>query len=272
MPSNSSYPEADHPLRAQRPTLNPYRHALSLVAERLKWDLTLESYRSRSILREWKNKYAGQKAVIVCNGPSLLKSDLTLLEGVFTFGLNKINLLFETNKFRPSCIVAVNSLVIEQNAQFYNETNLPLFLDTGGRRWVSSRHNVAFLHSSSQSKFARDVSWSVQQGFTVTYVAMQLAFHLGFRDVALIGCDHNFATKGAANQTVISGEKDASHFDPRYFSGGQKWQLPDLSASEYYYAMAAEAYAAYGGQIINCTVGGRLNLFRRMELLNWAHY
>jgi hypothetical protein len=257
------------PLGETKPTINPYQQAWRLAVNRLKWDLGPESRRSRQILRAWQDRHAGKKAVILCNGPSLLKSDLSLLDGVFTFGLNKINLLFETSSFRPSCIVAVNGLVIEQNADFYNRTELPIFLDSQHRRWVQPRSNVAFLHSSAHGRFARDVSVSIQQGFTVTYVAMQLAFHMGFRDVALIGCDHNFASKGPANQTVVSGEKDASHFDPRYFSGGQKWQLPDLAASEYYYSVAAEVYQAFNGRIVNCTVGGKLEQFPRLPLEDW---
>ncbi|WP_277882134.1 hypothetical protein [Oculatella sp. FACHB-28] len=44
---------------------------------------------------------------------------MSLLKGTYTFGLNKINLLFEYSEFRPSCIVSVNSFVVEQNAEFY---------------------------------------------------------------------------------------------------------------------------------------------------------
>jgi len=266
---SANHQDRSHPLQNQRATINPYRFALNLVLQRARWDLTLESYRSRNILRAWKNRYSGQKAVIVCNGPSLLKADLSLLNGVFTFGLNKINLLFDKSTFRPNCIVAVNSFVIEQNQDFYNETTIPLFIDSEGRRYVKVRSNVAFLHACSQPKLARDCSISINQAFTVTTVALQLASHMGFRDVALIGCDHNFATKGPANQAVESGQKDESHFDPRYFSGGQTWQLPDLAASEYYYSMAAELYHAFRARIVNCTVGGKLEIFERMPLETW---
>jgi hypothetical protein len=256
-------------LLAQRATINPYRNAAKLVFDRLRWDISWESFRSRRILRSWQDRFPGQKAVILCNGPSLLQSDLSSLKGRFTFGLNKINLLFDRDPFRPDCVVALNPHVIEQNCAFFNQTDIPLFLDGESRGLVRSRSNVAFLHSSNQLKMARDCSMSVMPGFTVTYVALQLAFHMGFRDVALIGCDHNFAHKGPASLTVASGEKDLSHFDPRYFSGGQQWQLPDLAASEYFYSLAAETYNAYKGRIVNCTVGGKLEIFQRMPLETW---
>lgn len=263
-----SYSEV-YPLLTQRPTVNPYRYGAFEIWNRFKWDLNPESWRSRKKLKAYKDKYTGKKAVIVCNGPSLLKTDLSLLEGIFTFGLNKINLLFDKSNFRPSCIVAVNPFVIEQNADFYNQTNIPLFLDKYGIKFIHNRLNTTFMHSSTQNKFARDCSISICQGYTVTFVAMQLAFHMGFASVALIGCDHNFAVKGPANMTVVSGEKDESHFDPKYFAGGVKWQLPDLVMSEMFYHVAKNQFENHGKKIVNCTEGGLLDVFKRSNLKDW---
>jgi hypothetical protein len=253
-------------------TVNPYILGLYLIFDRLKWDLSAESWKSRKKLRSLKDKYSNQKAVILCNGPSLLKSDLGLLDNVFTFGLNKINLMFDKNRFRPSCIVANNLLVIEQNADFYNDTDIPLFIDSKGKKFVTPRKNVTYIHTSSpRLKFARDCSISIYQGFTVTFVALQLAYHMGFNDVALIGCDHNFATKGPANKSVTSGETDPNHFDPNYFAGGVKWQLPDLFQSEVSYHLANSVYEASGRKIWNATAGGQLEIFPRIELSDFIN-
>ena len=163
-------------------------------------------------------------------------------------------------------MVSVNGFVIEQNADFFNQTDLPLFLDQSAKAHVLNRDNVHFIHSSHQAKFARDCSISVSQGATVTYVALQLAFHMGFRRVALVGCDHSFAVKGPANATVKSGAVDHSHFDPNYFAGGVNWQLPDLLTSEVSYTNAEQTFREFGGEVVNCTEGGRLEVFRRMAL------
>jgi len=245
--------------------INPYRHAAGLLYHRIKWDLKPESWQSRKRLKGIKDRNKGEKAVILCNGPSLNKTDFSLLEGTFTFGLNKINLLFDKTDFRPSCIVAVNSFVIEQNADFFNETVLPLYLNSKGLKFINNNKNVTFLHSSYRG-FAKDCSISINQGHTVTYVALQLAFHMGFSKVALVGCDHNFATNGPANKTVVSGETDPNHFDPNYFAGGQKWQLPDLFESEISYKMALEAFEEDGRKLFNATDGGHLELLPRLAL------
>ena len=54
----------------------------------------------------------------------------------------------------------------------------------------------------------------------MTYVALQVAFYLGFEQVILIGVDHNFATKGKPNTTVVSQGDDPNHFNPAYFGKG----------------------------------------------------
>jgi hypothetical protein len=258
------------PILNAAPTVNPYRHAANAVMQRLKWDLKYESWVSRAALKKLKDKYTGQKAVILCNGPSLLKTDFSLLNNVYTFGLNKINLLFAKTDFRPNAIVAVNSFVIEQNMDFYNETTIPLFLDSHASGLLKRKKDVIYLPSSHQVKFARDVSMSVWQGATVTNVAIQLAYHMGFKSVALIGCDHNFAEKGPANLTAIKGN-ESSHFDPNYFPAGVKWQLPDLVTSEYGYHLAQGTFLATNRQIYNCTDGGKLEIFERKPLIDFIN-
>ena len=89
---------------------------------------------------------------------------------------------------------------------------------------------------------------------------------MGFSDVALIGCDHDFTSKGPPNKVVTSGDKDMDHFDPNYFAGGMKWELPDLLTSEVYYTLARKVYAEAGRRIVNATEGGKLDIFPRVSL------
>ncbi len=45
-------------------------------------------------------------------------------------------------------------------------------------------------------KFASDARGRLWEGATVTYVALQLAYHMGFEQVILIGVDHNLHHTG----------------------------------------------------------------------------
>ena len=255
------------PIHQSRATLNPYLSVGGLLLSRLRWDFDYRSWISRSRMKSLAGQYRGQKAVIVCNGPSVLNTDWSLLKGVYTFGLNKVNLLFDQAAFRPSCIVAVNPYVLEQNREFYNSTDIPLFLDSHALQLgVRFRKNSVLLHRTGIDKFARDCSVSLNWGGTVTYVAMQLAFHFGFSDVALIGCDHNFSATGPANGVVRRKGEDRDHFHPDYFADGQLWQLPDLNLSEASYRRAADVYQAFGHRLVNATEGGKLEILPRLSL------
>ena len=254
------------PLLRGAGSVNPYRFAAAEFMRRLRWDLKPESRRSRARLRALKDVHAGKKAVILCNGPSLNKVDFRLLDGTYCFGLNKIFLMFGRSDFRPSCIVAVNRLVIEQSAQVYNDTAIPLFLDSRATDIIHAGPSRVFLPYTMLSRFfARDCSLSVYQGNTVTYVALQLAFHMGFSDVALVGCDHHFETTGPANLIVPAGASDPNHFDPNYFAN-VPWQLPDLVESEISYRMADRVFRASGRRLVNATEGGKLEILPRMVL------
>ena len=123
-----------------------------------------------------------------------------------------------------------------------------------------------FLHTTYYNPaFATDVRGRVWEGATVTYVAMQLAFYMGFEQVILIGVDHSFKAKGEPNKTIVSEGDDESHFDPKYFGKGFRWQLPDLETSELAYRRAKQVYQQHGRQILDATVGGQLDVFPKVD-------
>ena len=123
-----------------------------------------------------------------------------------------------------------------------------------------------FLHSTyTGPKFAQDVRRRVWEGATVTYVAMQLAFYMGFEQVILIGVDHSFTSKGEPNTTVVSQGDDPDHFDTKYFGKGFRWQLPDLDTSEQAYHLARYSYDKAGRQILDATIGGKLTVFPKVD-------
>jgi hypothetical protein len=228
----------------------------------------LHPWRRASIerLAELKDKYRGQRAFILGNGPSLAKTDVSKLKGEYTFGMNRVYLAFPQWGFPTSFFVCVNDLVIEQCAADIAALKMPKFLSWRSRRFIQPDERTMFLHSTyERPAFARDARRRVWEGATVTYVALQLAFHMGFETVVLIGVDHNFASKGTPNTTVVSQGDDPDHFDKGYFGAGFRWQLPDLDMSERAYMMARQAYEAAGRKVLDATVGGKLTVFPKVE-------
>ncbi|MDP1715465.1 MAG: DUF115 domain-containing protein [Anaerolineales bacterium] len=232
----------------------------------------LHPWRRESIhrLAELKDIHKGQRAFIIGNGPSLKQTDLTKLKNEFTFGMNRIYLLFPELGFTTTYFCAINDLVIEQFADDILALPMPKFV-----AWRSHPHfpptlqlsNIpTFVYTSYTSpRFSQNVTGRVWEGATVTTLALQLAFHMGFEKIILIGVDHNFTTKGDANKVVVSDGDDPNHVSPHYFGKGVKWQLPDLDTSEVGYIMARKAYRKAGREIVDATVGGKLTVFPKVD-------
>lgn len=232
----------------------------------------LHPWRRESIRRlaALKDTHKGKRAFIIGNGPSLRQTELSRLRAEFTFGLNRIYLLFPELGFQTTYLVSINNLVIEQFADEILGLQMPKFLT-----WRSHRHFPVnspvpqlptFLYTSyTGPRFSPDVRGRVWEGATVTNVALQLAFHMGFGQVILIGVDHNFASRGDANKIVVSQGDDLNHFAPNYFGKGAKWQLPDLDTSEVGYTFAREAYYKAGRDVLDATVGGKLTIFPKVD-------
>jgi hypothetical protein len=239
--------------------------------------VTFHPWRRESIhrLAALKDIHRSQRCFILGNGPSLQQTDLTKLRGEFTFGLNRIYLLFPELGFPTTYYVSTNDLVIEQCADEIRALPVPRFLTWRSHRFFqqatpdaqrSTPELPTFLYTTyTGPKFAHNAAGRLWEGATVTYVALQLAYHMGFEQVFLIGVDHNFITKGEANAIVTSEGNDPNHFAPNYFGKGFRWQLPDLGTSERAYRLAKAAFAADRREVRDATIGGKLTVFPKVD-------
>jgi hypothetical protein len=225
-----------------------------------------DSIRKLQLLRD---QHRGQRCFIIGNGPSLTHTDLSLLKNEFTFGMNRFYLMFPELGFQTTFFVSINDLVAEQCAPDFQALSMPKFFSWRARKWLQPDEHLHFLYTTyTGPKFGRNAAGRLWESATVTYVSLQLAFHLGFQQAILIGVDHNFTTQGKPNTTVVSEGDDPNHFSPAYFGKGFRWQLPDLETSEMGYRFARQAYEKAGRQVLDATVGGKLTIFPRVDYLS----
>lgn len=217
-------------------------------------------------IQKYQNAHAGNRCVIVGNGPSLLKTDLELLRGEITFGLNRIYLMFDRMGFETTYHVVANKYVTEQWPEDLGRVRAPLFTMTQSRDHLKSASNALFMQPLRGPRFGTNAAHGVWVGGTVTYVALQLAYYMGFTKIVLVGVDHRFAVSGPPNKLVVSDRADQSHFDPRYFGPGIKWQLPDLETSAIAYKLARHEFEKAGRQVLDGTVDGALDIFPKVPL------
>ena len=252
-----------------RPIWQATRNAWNALQNAALWpQATFHPWRRASIRRlgELKDIHHGQRGFIIGNGPSLKQTDLTRLSGEFTFGMNRIYLGFPEMEFETTYFLTINSLVIEQCADDIRALSMPRFVCWRSHKLIGAAPDLNFLHTTYTGPgFASDARGRLWEGATVTYVALQLAFHMGFEQVILVGVDHNYSTQGKPNTTVTSQGDDLDHFDAGYFGKGFRWQLPDLETSERAYQMARRAYEQAGRQVLDATVGGKLTIFPKVD-------
>lgn len=233
----------------------------------------LHPWRRESIRRisALKDIHRGQRCFILGNGPSLRQTDLQKLRPEFTFGLNRIYLLFPELGFSTTCLVSTNDLVIEQCRDEILALPVTKYLTWRSRHLfqqeaIDPAALPTFLYTTyTGPRFARNAAGRLWEGATVTFIALQLAYHMGFSPVILVGVDHSFVTQGAANTTVTSDGDDPNHFSGNYFGRGFRWQLPDLETSERAYRMARDAFEADRRVVLDATVNGRLTVFPKVD-------
>ena len=223
--------------------------------------------KSKQRVAAYADRHRGERCFVLGNGPSLKNIDLTKLKDEFTFGSNRVYLMFDELGFTTTYLVAINTLVIQQCASELSSLNMPKFMTWRGRQWLREDPSVIYLDTdyTQPETFSTDLTGRVFEGGTVTYVGLQLAYHMGFQQVVLIGVDHDYSTTGSPNSTIVSQGEDPNHFDPGYFGKGFKWQLPDLEASERSYELAKQAFEQDGRSIVDATLGGKLTIFPKVD-------
>ncbi|MEM0966379.1 MAG: hypothetical protein AAGJ81_09555 [Verrucomicrobiota bacterium] len=220
-------------------------------------------------------KYEGEDAFLLCNGPSLNDIDTEHLRNYHIIGLNKIYLLTDKRNLDLTFQVAVNRHVIEQGFDRFRETPWPTFLShhstsrvfrddfKSGRFSLPKNIHLLFAERTIPA-FATGLNDRFNESYTVTYVALQMAFYFGFQNVFILGMDHNFKAQGNTNELQKMENDDPNHFDPNYFKG-MNWQLPDLEGSELGYRMADFYFRRSGRAIYDATEKGKCRIFPRIS-------
>ena len=229
-------------------------------------------------ISQLKNIYNEEKIVIVGNGPSLNKIDFDLLKSVKTISFNSI---FLKKDFQPFIYMVEDGAVALENKDSINKYKSEYrFFPKCYKSFIEPDENTYFFNMNrgmyeetstnyDLPRFSGDFSKRGYCGQSVTIMALQLAFYMGFKDVALIGMDFNYIIP---KDTVIEGHNylskgaDPNHFDKNYFGAGKTWHDPKLYNVSKSYKLAKIVYESYGKKIINCSVGGKLDIFERNSL------
>jgi FkbM family methyltransferase len=234
-------------------------------------------------LGQYRDQYKKKRIFIIGNGPSLNKMPLELLKNEYTFCTNRFYLMYPKISWRPSfytvCDWRVASDVtpeideLQGTHKFYPERFRGLLKNNNDVTW--------YYHSpgtGDEAKFSFDATRGIRGAGSVTGSAIQLAFHMGFEKVYLIGCDADYRITNTVKQTgedkfgngigfqlTSTQNDDPNHFDPSYFGTGRKWHDPNVPRMISGYEQCKHGFETANRQIFNATIGGKLEVFKRVD-------
>jgi hypothetical protein len=213
-------------------------------------------------LGEYRDRFRGERGFIIANGPSLNEIDLSSLRNEITFGVNRIYQHFGCMGFQPTFYYAEDSSIIRNHAEeirtsITRSTKIfpyvyhKVFDDSV---YVNYNPYASILHA----RFSTDASRKVYWGGLCTYAVMQIVYYMGFETVYLVGFDHNWL------ELTKSGRP--THFVEGYFSPTQKYNVQKhMWLVNRSYRLARRVFEKDDREIVNCTRGGQLEVFKRQS-------
>ena len=235
-------------------------------------------------LHQLRDRHRGETVVIIGNGPSLNDTDLSLLEGHVTIGVNSIFLAADRLPGPLTYYMVEDQAVFRENTEAIKSyvAGTKIFPSNYRQAFTDEevdddtvffRMNAGFYGRGTGTychpRFSTDASQRIFCGQSVTIANLQLAYWMGAQRVVLIGMDFSYSIPSDAERrgdVIVSKSDDPNHFDPTYFGAGKTWHDPKLDRVLVNYRLAGEVYRASGREIINATVGGKLEVFPRMPL------
>ena len=225
---------------------------------------------SLRVLSELKDSQLGETGVIVCNGPSLRETNLDLLQGLPYLLMNRGNLLGDRIAGSPEAVLAHDPKVLEAFVNEIATVDATMVTTVEGAQRTSRGEDLVGLRVSHKWRFATHLRLDSHHGGTVTFWALQLAFHLGWRKVLIIGMDHRYKGAGTPGSVQTAVGESGNHFAEGYIPAGTTVISGDMRANEYSYELARAAFEAHGREVVDCTEGGSCQVFRKSDLATEA--
>ncbi|NNC37508.1 MAG: DUF115 domain-containing protein [Hyphomonadaceae bacterium] len=230
-------------------------------------------------IRALKKHFSGRKkrCFIIGNGPSLKKTDLTLLDNEITFAVNGFFLKSGDVNWKPTFYLVEDHLVAEDRAEQIKDFKGPIKFFPAYLAYCieqddecifyNHRPRISYPHGFDFSTQADEITYT---GCTVVFSAMQIAAYLGFEEIYLIGVDADYeipadtkVSKSYGTSVLDMKSDDTNHFHPDYFGKGNRWHDPQVDKMLEAYKEAKKVTESINVKIFNATVGGKLDVFER---------
>ncbi|HEV7298782.1 MAG TPA: N-acetylneuraminate synthase family protein [Tepidisphaeraceae bacterium] len=235
--------------------------------------------------RALRNCHAGERCFIVATGPSIKQQPLHLLKGEQVIGVSNLFVHKDCNTIKPAywCVAPYHAPITEDGWQTWlgemaaGTAGATMFFgladrernERGGHFDDRAKHYLGLGTGLWDTMAAHgvDLTRPLQSPQGVTIMALYAALYMGFSEIHLLGCDHDWILH--LNQsTHFYDEKEHALNRGGYnewFNGGIDEYFKDYQVLWRQYRMVKQLADERGVRILNATAGGLLDVFPRVK-------
>jgi hypothetical protein len=203
-----------------------------------------------------RNRERGRHAFILGNGPSINEEDLSPLNNELVIGMNASTMLERIFGFSSQYYVLSDARFINSPRKRHwatekigSDTQRVVRADLRSLDDTGLVGRTTYVSALSRDGFSRNLSGGFYYGCTTTMLALQLAWHLGVRDVYLLGCDLRYPEE-----------------NPRFYEETTpQLEDPFTSVQLSNIVNAAMEIEKDGGKLINCSARSFLRPYLAFE-------
>ena len=224
-------------------------------------------------MKKIHNTHMGESCFVIGNGPSLSVEDLETLQtnGIDSFAVNRIFKIFPKTSWRPTYYVSTDHVMIrdlldEVNALPVKDKFIPLQNKYYLGIIVKGAHYFFrndLRENDQPDGFALDCTKQVNMRGTVTIACIQLAIHMGYRNIYLLGIDHNFDKVITEDGEIVIDPSVKNYFIEGYDDDVAAEVRHDIGNTTKAYMDVRRFCNKYDISVINTSRQTKLGVFNR---------
>lgn len=237
--------------------------------------------------RAYLNRHQGERCFILCNGPSVRQQDILPLKQELVFSVSNGYMHPEYSEICPRyhCVpqLTYGKMTTDLAVKWFREMNerighADLFIDA--QEWGLVRRHGLFpgrqvnhvcmgMNYFPCKSVLPDLSGIIPRVQTVPIMVIMIALYMGFREIYLLGTDHDWFVKKEYKYFFEPGLLKG--VDPGVRPDGTLettlWdELPAVTKVWSQYRSVKRIAQVFGTSIYNATQGGMLDEFERVRL------
>ena len=229
-------------------------------------------YNQYKFIDEMRGLHKGKRCFIIATGPSLKVEDVECLSNEITIALNSFYRIYDKTEFRPTYYACLDpdvqkNLIDNYNGELKSLAKNMVFMNSIVNERKAGVNYLPYCYQnhwfkvfapnfdySKNLRYTEDLLFGCYDKYTITTAAIDIAIHLGCKEIYLIGVDCNYS--GQKNYFIDPG-KNAFKPDEIQAFLVQKAMMAG-------YKFLEEETKKRGIKIYNATRGGMLEEFERV--------